>query len=112
MSAVNRLLVVFAIGVLWVAADIRAAGQGPSTTTLTVPEMDCAACAKKLTAKLIAMPGVGKAEPNVEAKTVKVTHKAGRTLSPKALWEEATKAGFEPSKLVGPDGTFTTKPTK
>ena len=110
--AMYRLLAAVPILLLAIAGDIRADGPVPATTTLTVADLDCPVCAKKLAAKLVAVPGVEKAEPNVEAKTVKVTHKAGEKLSPKALWEVSAKAGFEPSKLVGPDGTFTTKPTK
>jgi copper chaperone CopZ len=109
MRTAIRTVSAVALALLAVGADTRAA---PPTTTLTIPDLDCPACAKKLAAKLVALPGVEKAEPDVEAKSVKVTHKAGGALSPKALWEESAKAGFEPSKLVGPDGTFTTKPTK
>ena len=112
MNVAKRLMAVVAVLLLAVAADTRAADPKPATTTLTVPELDCPSCAKKLAAKLVAVPGVAKAEPDVEAKVVKVTHKDGEKLSPKALWEASEKAGFDPTKLAGPDGTFTTKPTK
>lgn len=95
-----------------VAGQLGAAGQTPATTTITVPELDCPTCAKKVAAKLSEVPGVGKVESSVEAKTFTITPKAGTSASPKAMWEAVEKGGFDPSKLVGPDGTFTAKPTK
>lgn len=112
MMTKNRLL---ALAILFaaLAGQLDAAGQAPvTTTTITVPDMDCAGCAKKLMPKLVTVAGVAKAESNVAARTVSVTHKPGEQISPKALWEAAHNGGFTPSKLVGPDGTFTTKPTK
>ncbi len=82
----------------------------PATTTITVPELDCPICAKKVVAKLTDVPGVGKIESSVEAKTFTVTAKAGAAPSPKAMWEAVEKGGFDPSKMVGPGGTFTAKP--
>lgn len=82
----------------------------PGTTVLSVPDLDCPSCAKKLTAKLCEVPGVASSEPDVDAKTVKVTHKANETPSPKALWEASERGGQVPSKLEGPSGTFTDKP--
>ena len=95
-------------GLFLLAAHARAAD--PPATTITVPEMDCASCAKKVGGKVAEVPGVAKVEYSVEARTLKVTPKAGATLSPKALWEAVEKGGKDPSKLEGPGGTFTKKP--
>jgi len=82
----------------------------PKPTTVTVPSLHCAGCAKKVAAKLKTVPFVDKAEPDFKTKTVKVTPKADKTLSPKALWEAVEGCDETPSKLEGPSGTFTSKP--
>ncbi len=85
-------------------------GSEPIPTTITIPKMDCGGCAKKIAAKLTEVAGVAKAEPNVEARTIKVTAKANVLVSPKALWEAVEKADKKPTKLEGPSGAFTSKP--
>ena len=84
----------------------------PASTTITIPDMDCAGCAKKLGTKLTAVQGVAKAEYNVEARFIRVTHAPNTTPSPRALWEAVEKGDKAPSKLEGPSGTFTAKPAK
>jgi copper chaperone CopZ len=74
--------------------------------------MDCEVCAKKAVAKLSAVSGVAKVEPDFEARTLTVTPKAGETLSPKALWEACVAGGQDPSKLEGPSGVFTAAPAQ
>ena len=83
----------------------------PPASTVTIPDMDCASCAKKIGGKLVEVSGVAKAEYDVKARTIKLTHKAGVTPSPKALWEAVEKGGKDPSKLETPGGTYTKKPT-
>ena len=96
------------VAALFLSAHARAAD--PPATTITVPEMDCASCAKKVGGKVAEVTGVAKVEYDVQARTLKVTPKAGSTLSPKALWEAVEKGGKDPSKLEGPGGTHTKKP--
>ena len=86
----------------------------PSTsaaTTITVPDMDCETCAEKLVKKLTAVAGVAKVEADVKAQMLTITPKEKETPSPKALWETCVAAGYDPSKLEGPGGAFTAKPT-
>ncbi|MCX8139392.1 MAG: heavy-metal-associated domain-containing protein [Gemmataceae bacterium] len=109
MSRKTRPLVVVASAVmLALAGTALAADIVP--TVITIPGMDCGGCAKKVAAKLVAVQGVAKAEPDMETKTIKVTLKADAVLSPKALWEAVEKAKQQPMKLEGPSGTFTSKP--
>lgn len=82
----------------------------PTPTTITVPDMHCMGCAKKMANKLSAVPGVAKVEANVEVTTLTVTPKVQQTPSPRALWEAVENAGYTPSKLAGPGGTFVKKP--
>jgi copper chaperone CopZ len=84
---------------------------GPVATKISAPDMDCEVCAKKVIAKLNAVPGVAKVEPDFEAHTLTITPKPGETLSPKALWEACVAGGQDPAKLEGPSGAFTSAPT-
>lgn len=99
-----------AVGAVALAGTGRAADPAPMTTTISIPEMHCSGCAKKVTTKLTGVTGVDKAEADMKAKTITVTPKAGSVLSPKAVWEAVEQAGQEPAKLTGPSGAFTAKP--
>jgi Cu+-exporting ATPase len=81
-------------------------------TIISVPDMHCGGCAKKLSTEMSKVAGVLKVETDLEAKTIKVTPKAQGNMSPKSLWEAVENAGKKPTKLEGPNGSFTTKPTK
>ena len=81
-------------------------------TVITLKVLACEGCAKKVAAKLAEVPGVGDIKTDVKSKTATVTPKGNSKLSPLQLWEAIEKAGKEPVKLVGPSGTFTTKPKK
>ena len=48
---------------------------------------------------------------DAETQTATVTPDAAKAPSPKALWEAVEKAGYKPTKLVGPAGTFSAKPS-
>lgn len=97
-----------AVGLFALAGPARAAD--PTATIVSIPEMHCAGCAKKVTTKLTALPGVAKAEAEMKTRTVTVTPRAGLVLSPKAVWEAVEQAEEVPAKLTGPSGTFTKKP--
>jgi copper chaperone CopZ len=109
MTTTTRGLAVLALALLIGGWHASAAAE-PSATTITVPDLDCASCAKKVGGKVAEVPGVAKVEYSIEAKTLKVTPKTGAAPSPKALWEAVEKGGKSPSRLEGPGGTFTAKP--
>lgn len=88
-----------------------AAAADPKPTTITVPEMDCPSCAKKIADQVAKVEGVAKAEADVKTKLIKVTPKEGKTPSPKSLWEAVEKLEKAPTRLEGPAGVFTTKPS-
>ncbi len=97
------VLVALALGQTLRAAD-------PLVTTITVPDMHCMGCAKKMTNKLYELPGVAEVRADVPTTTLTVTPKPQQAPSPRALWEAVEKAGYKPAKLEGPGGTFTTRP--
>lgn len=82
------------------------AGDATNSTVMTVGEM-CGGCVKKITKKLQPMAGIAGVECDVSKKTVKVVPDNGVTLSPRKLWETIGKT---PTKLVGPSGTYSSKP--
>ncbi|MBX9681445.1 MAG: heavy-metal-associated domain-containing protein [Gemmataceae bacterium] len=94
----------------------QALGQGPAAgspdpkTTITVVEMHCAGCAKRIGNKLYAVAGVGAVHFDVANKNLIVTPQANRALSPRALWEAVEQAADRPVRLQGPSGVFTSKP--
>ena len=83
----------------------------PKLTTLTVRGIDCPSCAKKVADALKKVSGVASVKANNKAGTAVVTPRRGTDLSPRALWEAVEEVGKQPTKLVGPNGTFTSKPS-
>lgn len=101
----------FVVGVVLCAAfgNQLVAGE-PQTFTISVQGMHCAGCASKVSANLQGIQGVQKATADAAKAVAVVTTKPDANPSPKALWEAVEKSGYKPTKLVGPAGTFTTKP--
>lgn len=101
-----RVFAAFAVFVL----ATQAGAADPLPTTISIPDMDCVSCAKKIGGKVAEVPGVAKVEYDIQTRIIRVTPKAGIAPSPRALWEAVEKGGKDPSKLEGPGGTFTKKP--
>jgi copper chaperone CopZ len=102
------LLTVFA----WAAHFVgQARADEPALTQVTVEGMHCGGCALKLGRLFEAVPGVKSAKVDFATGLAVVTPTADKAPSPKALWETVEKAGYKPTKLVGPAGTFESKPS-
>lgn len=97
-----------ALAVLALSAQVRAAD--PAATAITVENMHCMGCARKIADRLHAVPGVASVSADVKASRLTVAPKAGEQPSPRALWEAVEKAGYKPTRLEAPAGTFTAKP--
>ena len=82
----------------------------PAPTAITVQEMHCMSCARKMADRLYAVPGVAGVAADVKSKRLTVTAKPGAQPSPRALWEAIEKAGYKPTRLDSPAGKFTAKP--
>lgn len=109
MRTQNRWsMVLAALTVGMLGGGLRAAP--PALTAITIPEMHCQGCAKKVAAQLYQVPGVAAVQADVQAKKLLVTPKEQALVSPRALWEAVEKAGKQPTRLEGPSGTFTAKP--
>lgn len=107
----NRRSMLFCIAsaALLLAANTAHAADPPATT-ISVQGMHCVVCASKVAGNLEAVVGVQKAQVDAEKAVAVVMAKSSVVPSPRALWEAVEKAGYKPTKLVGPAGTFTSKP--
>lgn len=85
------------------AAEIKLA---PHETAIYVGDMHCATCAKKISGKLFRVKGVMKVRTNVKQHVAIVTPQSKKMVDVKAAWKAVQSAGFEPVKLIGPEGTF------
>lgn len=90
------------------ANGLRAADT--QAVTIQVHGMHCAGCAAKVTRKLQAVDGVLNAQVDAARGEAVVSAKANVVPSDRALWEAVEKAGYKPTKLIGPSGIFTVKP--
>ena len=80
-------------------------------TTLSVPSMDCASCADKVTGGLESVPGVTRIDANPTTGTVEVDHEAGTTLAD--LERAVERAGYDVTDADDGDersGTSTSTP--
>ncbi len=116
MKNMSRLtaFVTAALLLAWSAAAAgvaRGEKEAPkAAATIHVEGMDCPTCAKKAAKALVAIKEVSSAAADVEKKIIVVVAKKDAKPSAKAMWEAVEKAGFTPTKIEGPDGTFEKKP--
>ena len=81
--------------------------RAPNETAIYVGDMHCAHCAKKISGKLFRVKGVMKVRTNVKQHVAIVTPQSKKQVDVQAAWKAVQAAGFEPTKLIGPEGTFT-----
>ena len=89
---------------------LTASGAPPTYTTMVVTDMHCSACAKKIAAKLYALPGVHEVRADIKKNMAYVVPKQRKQVSPRAMWQAVEAAGFKMVRLSGPAGTFTKTP--
>lgn len=95
------------------AADAPVQPAKPAELKLTaneiaiyVGDMHCSTCAKKIAGKLYRLKGVIKVKTDVKKNLAIVTPQAKKQVDSKAAWAAVRAAGFKPTKLIGPQGTF------
>ncbi|MEE2706709.1 MAG: cation transporter [Planctomycetota bacterium] len=92
------------------AAGSHATAAEPQYTWIYVKDMHCSNCAKKITRKLYTVPGVVKVQTHLKQHFAVITPQAGKSVSPRAVWEAVEQIKFEPVKLQGPIGVYRKKP--
>jgi copper chaperone CopZ len=100
----------YALVVTWCLLAALAQAQAPAVTKVTLTELDCMGCAKKVGKKLCAVPGVAEARVDLKARALYAIHKSGQTPSPRALWEAVEQADHSVERLDTPTGSYTSKP--
>jgi copper chaperone CopZ len=110
MRPKSQVAVALAMLLALVATSSLEAAESTSTV-ITVSEM-CGGCVKRITAKLGEYSDIANVKCDIKTKTVTVTPKAKKTLSPRGLWEVMESIDKTPTRLAAPSGTFTTKPKK
>ena len=73
---------------------------GATQITATVNGMVCGFCAQGITKKLNAEPAVAKVDVSLEAKTVKVSLKDGKSLDDKTLEKILKDSGYNVEKIT------------
>ena len=93
-------------------------GQGvladdrPTPSIVTIEGMHCPSCAKAVSRKLQQVTHVAIARIDARSGLATVTPARDRDVSAKGLWEAVEAAGYRPTRLEGPSGVYTTKPTR
>ena len=107
----RRLFVAAAAALVLAATHSFGAEQRRSVATVVTIEGEmCGGCVKKIQAALAEVKGIAEVTGDTKAKTVTIVPAPAVDLSPRALWEAIEKAGKKPAMLVGPHGTFKSKP--
>ncbi|MBX3424811.1 MAG: heavy-metal-associated domain-containing protein [Pirellulales bacterium] len=75
-------------------------------TAIYVSNMHCKTCARKISSKLFAIKGVKQVRTNVKDNLAIVQTEPKKPLDPLAAWGAVQQAGFKPTKLIGPGGTY------
>lgn len=101
-------LMLLAVSV-FVSSPAQAADPAKSQIVMTVGEM-CGGCVKKISKRFEGVKGVAKVQCSIEKKSVTVIPDQDVRLSPKGVWELMESIGKTPTKMVTPNGTFTSKP--
>jgi len=99
-----------ALTVLVFLTSAANAQSPPVVTKISVTEIHCQGCVKKLATQLSKVPGVGGVQGDIATATLYVTHQPGVNPSPKGMWEAVVKGDHKPTRMEGPSGVFTQKP--
>jgi copper chaperone CopZ len=87
-------------------AKATALKLAPGETAIYISNMHCPTCAKKIAGKLYRVKGVIKVKTDVKKNLAVITPQSKKFVDAKAAWSAVRSAGFKPTKLIGPQGTF------
>ena len=89
-----------------VATAVKALKVAEQETIIFVEDIHCATCAKKVSSRLFRIKGVMRVRTNVKYDAAVVTPQAKKPLDAAAAWAALQQAGYQPTRLIGPEGTF------
>lgn len=111
-SIFAKLLIVAVCSQFISPGNLLAVERKGRAVAIYVDDMHCKNCAKKIARKLYTVPGVLAVHANVKQNLALITPQKGKDPSRRALWEAIESAKFKPVKMIGPDRTYKTKPSK
>lgn len=103
--------VVLMVAAVLTASVASSAEREKTRTVMTVGEM-CGGCVKKITKRFDGVKGIAKVQCSIEKQSVTLIPEQGVRLSPKGVWEIMESISKTPTKMITPDGTYTSKPKK
>jgi copper chaperone CopZ len=96
-----------------VLAGVAALAQPPTAVTrISLTRLHCNGCLNTIAAEVNKVTGVAATSGDLKAKVVYVTHRAGMSPSPRALWEAVVEADHTPTRIETPEGVWTKKPPR
>lgn len=104
----TRVTLCAVVMVCWLT--VAAQARTPAFSKMTLTELDCGHCAKKVAKHVGGVAGVAEVRYDLKAKAVWAIHRPGQSPSPRQLWEAVEQAAHEVQRLETPSGTFTSKP--
>lgn len=107
-----KLLIVTLCSQFIISGNLHAVELKGRAVAVYVDDMHCKNCAKKIARKLYTVPGVLAVHADVKQNVALITPQKGKDPSRRALWEAIESAKFKPVKMIGPDRTYKTKPSK
>jgi copper chaperone CopZ len=105
-----RKYVAFSLVVALTWCSYVSAAEKSTKTLITVKELHCKGCAKKIAGQLYTVAGVKEVAVNMERKLFVITPQEKKLPLSRAMWEAVVKGEGRPIRLVGPQGTFEKKP--
>lgn len=109
-TACSVLAAGFASALVSPAFDSRAIAADPKPISISIKDMHCAECAKKISKRLQTVGGVKSVKMDFKSGTALVTVDPAKAPSPKALWEAVEQSGFKPIRLETASASFKAKP--
>ena len=87
-------------------APVKKLKLAPGQSAVYVTNMHCKTCAKKIARKLYTLKGVSRVSTNVKDNLAIITPQPKKRVPAKSMWSAVQSAGFQPVKLIGPEGTY------
>jgi copper chaperone CopZ len=112
MKAITVLGVAWAALVIWAGLGQAQAPKPAAAvyTKVTLTELHCMGCAKKIASKVTKVKGVQEMRVDLDARTLFIVHKTGLTPSPKELWVAIEETEHKPEVMETPTAKHKAKP--
>jgi copper chaperone CopZ len=83
---------------------------GAPTIALSIPNMHCESCAKKIRSRLFTVKGVSRVVTWLQHDLAVIEPVKGQSVSSKAIWDALEQGKFEVDRIETPQGVIAKKP--